>query len=53
MGLNPGLMERFGPLADGFVGVLSIQEVDLLETAAIGLDTVEAAHPDDCGGNLY
>ena len=52
MRLDAGLMERLRPLADGFVGVLSIQEVDLLESAAVGLDTVETSHSDDCRRNL-
>ena len=51
MCLDTGLVEGGGPYAHRLVGVLSIEQVHLLEGAAIGLYPVEASHVDYCGGN--
>ena len=48
MGLDAGRMERRGPFTDGLVRVLSEKEIYLLEGSAVGLDTIEASHVDDC-----
>ena len=47
MRLDAGLVERGGPAADGHIRVLAEKEVHLLERAAVGLDTIEAAHIND------
>ena len=47
MCLDSGLMERLGPFPYGAVRVFSVEQVDLLEAAAVGLDAVEASHFDD------
>ena len=47
VGLDTGLVERFREGADGLVRVLPVQELDLLEGAAVGFHTVEAPHVDD------
>ena len=47
VGLDACLVERGRPLADGDVGVLAVEEVHLLEGAAVGLHAVEASHIDD------
>ena len=52
VGLDASLVERLGPGTDGFVGILAVHEVHLLEGAAVGLDAVEAAHRDNHGCNL-
>ena len=46
-------MEGLCPLTDCDIGVLSVEEVNLLKAAAVCFNTVEASHLDDCGSNLY
>ena len=53
MGLNPGFMERGRPHADGLVGILAVEEIDLLESAAVGLHPVETPHIDDGGSDPH
>ena len=47
--LYSDLIERFAEGTDCIVGILACQQVDLLESAAIGLDAVEASHFDNYG----
>jgi oxaloacetate decarboxylase gamma subunit len=49
VGLDTGFLERLGPGPNGLVGVLTKQKIDLLEAAAIGLDTCKASHLNDVG----
>ena len=49
--LDAHFVEGLGEGADGFVGVLAVEQVDLLEGAAVGLDAGEASHLDDYGSN--
>ena len=51
MGLDAGLMERGRPHSNGTVGILAVEEIDLLECAAVGLDSVEASHVYNGGGH--
>ena len=53
MGLDAYLVERRSPLADRNVGILSIEEVHLLESAAVCLDAVEATHINDGRSHPY
>ena len=53
MCLDPCLMERGCPSADGYVRILAEQQVDLLESAAVGFDPVEASHIYDCRGDFH
>ena len=48
MCLDPGLMEGCSPLADGDVRVFAVEEIDLLEGAAVGLHAVETSHIYNC-----
>ena len=51
--LDAGLVERLRPLTHGDVGVLPVQQIHLLKSAAVGLDAVETAHPDDGWGYFH
>ena len=51
--LNAHFMERLGEGTHGLVGILAIEQVDLLEGATIGLHTGKASHLDDEGGNAH
>ena len=53
VGLDACLMERLCPLANTFVGILTIKEVYLFEAATIGLDSVETSHTDDSRSYFY
>ncbi len=53
VGLDTGLMEGLGPLTHSVVRVLSVEEVYLLEAAAVGFDAVEASHFDDRRSDLH
>ncbi len=53
VGLDAGLAERCGPCADRLVRVLPVEELDLLESAAVGLYAVETAHRHDDRGDLF
>ena len=48
MGLDAGLMEWGSPFTDRLVRILAKEKVHLFESASIGLDTVKAAHVNDC-----
>ena len=50
--LYADFVERCGPGSYGLVGVLSEEEVHLLERSSVGLDPVETAHVDDDGSDL-
>ena len=45
-------MERLCPLADTPVWVLTIEQVDLLKSTTICLDTIPTAHTDNGWSNL-
>ena len=45
--LDTCLVEGLGKGAHGLIGVLAVEEVDLLEGTAVGLDAGEAAHLDE------
>ena len=50
---DTGLLERGGPLTDSLVRILSEEEVHLLESTSVGLDTVKTAHPDDRRSHFF
>ena len=50
--LYADFVEGCGPGSYGLVGVLSEEEVHLLERSSVGLDPVETAHVDDDGSDL-
>ena len=52
VGLDPGFMERRRPLTDSHIGILSEKEIDLLKSASVGLNPVEATHIHDSRGYL-
>ena len=51
--LDADLVERCGPGSYGLVGILSEEEVHLLERSSVGLDPVEAAHLYNNRRNLH
>ena len=53
VGLDAGLAQGGGPGADGLVRVLPVEELNLLEGAAVGLHAVETAHFNDDRGDFF
>ena len=51
VGLDAGLVEGGRPRPDGAVRVLAVEKVNLFESAAVGLDAVEASHIYDSGSH--
>ena len=52
LALDAGSPQWLRPLAHRVVGVLAVHQVHLLESAAVGLHTVEASHPHDYRGDF-
>ena len=53
VGLDAGFVEGGRPAAYRHVRILAEEEVNLLESAAVGLDAVETAHVDDGRSHFY
>ena len=52
VGLDSYFIKRLCECADGLVGVLTVQKIDLLHGTAVSLNAVKAAHIDDYRSNL-
>ena len=50
--LDTCLMERLCPLTDTLIGILAIEQVNLLKATTISFYTVKASHTDNSGCNL-
>ena len=53
VGLDTCLVEGLGKGAHGLVGVLAIEQIDLLEGTTIGFYSAEAAHFDNHGRDTF
>ena len=53
VGLDTCLVEGLGKGAHGLVGVLAIEQIDLLEGTTIGFYSAEAAHFDNHGSDTF